>query len=94
MIDANTKSLTSNRAVFYVAISRPRHELTIYTDSRAKLADTMIREPKKFAALELRGLEQENALLGEALRRHVVRQEAHPNRSDDAPQRSARRRKI
>ncbi|MES3022795.1 MAG: MobF family relaxase [Pseudomonadota bacterium] len=91
MIEANTKSLTSNRAVFYVAISRPRHELTIYTDSRAKLADTMVREPKKFAALELRGPEQENVLLGEALRRSAVRQAARQDRSVAPPQRSVRR---
>lgn len=94
MIDANTKSLTSNRAVFYVAISRPRHELTIYTDSRAKLADTMAREPKKFAALELRGPEQENALLGEALRRSSVRQQGKKTGTTPAPQRSGRRRKL
>jgi ATP-dependent exoDNAse (exonuclease V) alpha subunit len=94
MIEANTKSLTSNRAVFYVAISRPRHELTIYTDSRAKLAETMVREPKKFAALELRGLAQESALLGEALRRSAVRQHAQPHRPTAPPQKSARRRKV
>ena len=31
-MDADTRSLTSNRAVYYVAISRARHNLTIYTD--------------------------------------------------------------
>lgn len=74
MIDANTKSLTSNRAVFYVAISRPRHALTIYTDNRLMLTDAMLREPKKFAALELRGQELERAKLNEALRRESIRQ--------------------
>ena len=54
LIDANTKSLTSNKAVFYVAISRPRHELTIYTNDKSKLPDSMARVPKKFAALDLR----------------------------------------
>lgn len=54
LVDANTKSLTSNRAVFYVAISRPRLDITLFTDDAAKLAAAMSREPKKFAALELR----------------------------------------
>ncbi len=59
LVDANTKSLTSNRAVFYVAISRPRNDITLFTDDASKLAAAMSREPKKFAALELRdgGLE-------------------------------------
>ena len=54
LVDANTKSLTSNRAVFYVAISRPRNDITLFTDDASKLAAAMSREPKKFAALELR----------------------------------------
>jgi ATP-dependent exoDNAse (exonuclease V) alpha subunit len=54
LIDANTKSLTSNKSVYYVAISRPRHELTIYTNDKSKLPDSMSRVPKKYAALDIR----------------------------------------
>jgi conjugative relaxase-like TrwC/TraI family protein len=54
LVEADTKSLTSNRAVFYVAISRARSDITIFTDDAARLSAAMSREPKKFAALELR----------------------------------------
>lgn len=53
-IEADTLSLTANRAVYYVAISRPRHGVKIYTDNEDRLAMAMSREPKKYAALELR----------------------------------------
>ncbi|MEX3557771.1 MAG: AAA family ATPase [Burkholderia sp.] len=66
LIDADTKSLTSNRAVYYVAISRPRTDLKIYTDDRSALADTMNREPKKYAALELRDQRRESEILSAA----------------------------
>lgn len=59
LIDANTKSLTSNRAVFYVAISRPRDDLTIFTNDKGSLARAMGRVPKKYAALELRDQKNE-----------------------------------
>jgi hypothetical protein len=54
LIDANPRSLTTNRAVFYVAISRPRHDLRLYTDAAHDLYKAVARVPKKFAALELR----------------------------------------
>lgn len=63
LVDANTKSLTSNRAVFYVAISRSRNDLTLFTDDASKLAAAMSREPKKFAALELREARNESMVL-------------------------------
>ncbi|MDM0108463.1 MobF family relaxase [Variovorax sp. J22R24] len=63
LVDANTKSLTSNRAVFYVAISRPRNDITLFTDDASKLAAAMSREPKKFAALELRDGRLESRVL-------------------------------
>jgi conjugative relaxase-like TrwC/TraI family protein len=59
MIDANVKSLTSNKSTYYVAISRERHNLTIYTNNEKKLAKAMSRTPKKFAALELRDTKAE-----------------------------------
>lgn len=63
LMDADTTSLTANRAVFYVAISRARNDLTIYTNDRSKLAETMSREPKKYAALELRDSRREDEVL-------------------------------
>lgn len=63
LIDANTKSLTSNRAVFYVAISRPRDNLTIFTNDKNTLARAMGRVPKKYAALELRDAKSEAFIL-------------------------------
>lgn len=63
LIEANTKSLTANKAVFYVAISRPRHDLRIYTDDASKLTQAMSREPKKYAALELRDEKNERFFL-------------------------------
>jgi len=54
LIDANTSSLTANRAVFYVAVSRPRHHIEVFTNDKERLAKAMSRTPKKFAALELR----------------------------------------
>jgi conjugative relaxase-like TrwC/TraI family protein len=63
LVDANTQSLTANRAVFYVAISRPRQDITLFTDDAQKLATTMSREPRKFAALELRDAQNESTVL-------------------------------
>lgn len=54
LIDADTRSITTNRAVFYVAISRPKYDLKLFTDNQAALKSAVARIPKKFAALELR----------------------------------------
>ena len=75
IIDADSKSLTSNRAVFYVAISRPVNYLSIYTDKKSVLADVMKREPKKYAALELRNDDLEKTFLREAMKRQALRKE-------------------
>lgn len=67
LMDADTRSLTSNRAVYYVAISRGKHNLTIYTDHQGRLAQAMSREPRKYAALELRDTRREADVLRAAL---------------------------
>ena len=54
LIEADTKSLTSAQDNYYVAISRARQEVKIYTNDRAKLPEAMTRENPKEAALELR----------------------------------------
>jgi conjugative relaxase-like TrwC/TraI family protein len=73
LIDADTKSLTSNRAVYYVAISRPRFDVTLYTDDKSKLAQAMNRDPKKYAALELRDVRNEAYFVGKRLESGNVR---------------------
>lgn len=72
LIDADTKSLTSNRAVFYVAISRPRHELFIYTDDKSMLPEKAAREPKKYAAMELRTEDLERKLFAQEATRQAL----------------------
>jgi conjugative relaxase-like TrwC/TraI family protein len=78
IIDVATKSLTSNRAVFYVAISRPRHELSIYTDDQKSLPTAVAREPKKYAALELRREELEQAMLEKEISRNALARAMRP----------------
>jgi len=54
LIDAHSRFLTTNRATFYVSISRPRIDLRLFTDNQTDLRRAVARVPKKFAALELR----------------------------------------
>jgi conjugative relaxase-like TrwC/TraI family protein len=53
LIDADTASLTANQSAWYVAISRARNAVTIYTDSRESLPEAMSREDAKSSALDL-----------------------------------------
>ena len=53
LIDAATKSRTTAKDVYYVAISRAQHEARIYTDDAAKLPAAIERERPKHAALDL-----------------------------------------
>lgn len=53
LIEADTRSLTANESSYYVAISRAREEVTIYTDDKAMLPEAMSREDIKSAALEV-----------------------------------------
>lgn len=53
LIDANSRSLTTATDVYYVAISRARHEAQIYTDDRAKLPAAISKDHIKHAALDL-----------------------------------------
>lgn len=83
LIDADTKSLTSNRATFYVAISRPKHNLTIYTDSKANLARAMGREPKKYAALEVRDQHREAQVFSAVRFKRTVERNVEAARARD-----------
>lgn len=53
MVDLDTRSLTTGRDLYYVAISRARYEATVYTDSRAELPAAVNREPVKTAAMDI-----------------------------------------
>ena len=54
MVDLDTRSLTTGKDLYYVAISRARFEVTIYTNSRAELPAAISREGVKTAALDIR----------------------------------------
>jgi ATP-dependent exoDNAse (exonuclease V) alpha subunit len=53
LIDADTRSATANESAYYVAISRARDEVKVFTDDKQALPDSMSREDTKSAALEL-----------------------------------------
>jgi ATP-dependent exoDNAse (exonuclease V) alpha subunit len=53
LIDAATKSRTTAKDVYYVAISRAKLEARIYTDDKSKLPNAVGRDHVKHAALDL-----------------------------------------
>jgi ATP-dependent exoDNAse (exonuclease V) alpha subunit len=53
LIDAHSKSITTAKDIYYVAISRARHEARIYTNSVKELPAAISRESVKHAALDL-----------------------------------------
>jgi len=53
LIDADTRSATANESAYYVAISRARDDVRIYTDDKAMLPEAMSRLDSKTAALEI-----------------------------------------
>ncbi len=53
LFDANTHSRTTAQDVFYVAVSRARSEVHVYTDSRKDLPDAVARETPKYAAYDV-----------------------------------------
>lgn len=55
LFEADTKSAVANESLYYVAISRARSEVTIYTDERQMLPQVLGREDSKTAALEVDG---------------------------------------
>lgn len=53
LIDLDTRSRTTSMNLFYVAISRARYEVQIYTDKIASLPDAISRQFTKTTALDL-----------------------------------------
>ncbi|OXC78022.1 MobF family relaxase [Caballeronia sordidicola] len=58
LINLETKSRTTAQDVYYVAVSRARHEALIFTDDGKKLGEAVSRESSKTAALELSQLQR------------------------------------
>ena len=57
-INMDTRSLTTAKDVYYVAVTRAKHEAVIYTDDEKKLDKAASREGFKTAALELEQLKR------------------------------------
>lgn len=53
LIEADVKSAMANQSLYYVAISRARHSVAIYTDDREMLPQAMSRLDIKDAALDI-----------------------------------------
>lgn len=53
LVNADSRSLTTARDVYYVAISRARHEAQIFTDDRHRLPVAIQKDHEKHAALDL-----------------------------------------
>lgn len=53
MIEAEASGTTGNESLYYVAVSRAEHEVTIYTNDKESLPETMSRTDTKSAALDL-----------------------------------------
>ncbi|KQZ39676.1 MobF family relaxase [Duganella sp. Root1480D1] len=53
LVEADVTSAMANHSLYYVAISRARHGVTIYTDDRELLPQAMSRLDVKHAALDL-----------------------------------------
>lgn len=53
LIEADTASLTANQSSFYVAISRARSDVMIFTDDASSLGPAMSRSMEKTSALEV-----------------------------------------
>lgn len=56
LINLDSKSPTTSKDVYYVAISRARHEAVIYTDNEKDLSKSVKRDAQKNAALEIKQL--------------------------------------
>ena len=54
LVDADVSGAVANQSLYYVAISRARHGVTLYTDDRELLPRAMSRLDIKQAALDLR----------------------------------------
>jgi hypothetical protein len=81
LINLDTRSLTTAKDVYYVAVSRARFEAEIFTDSSTQLPAAVLREARKTAALELAQLkhlaERGNSKSGSTPERRTLRARDH-----------------
>lgn len=56
MIEVEASSITNNEKSYYVAISRARKEVKIYTDDRELLPETLSRKFEKSSALDIKAI--------------------------------------
>ncbi|CAM5223171.1 ATP-dependent RecD-like DNA helicase [Castellaniella defragrans] len=66
IINAESFSRTTKQDVYYVGISRARHEAVIYTNDQKKLPEAVARREEKSAALELVSQKQRGLQRGHA----------------------------
>src|SRR5699024_4617940 len=86
-----TKSNTTTKELYYVGISRARHEAVIFTDNEKRLANAVGRENLKAAALDLnRERQYENA---EREYRHDKRENTRDERQHEREDRREEREK-
>lgn len=53
MMDLDTRSLTTGKDLYYVALSRARYDVQVYTNSRSELPAAISRDNVKTAALDI-----------------------------------------
>lgn len=58
MMDLDTRSLTTGKDLYYVALSRARYDVKVYTNSRAELPAAISRDNVKTAALDIQRTSQ------------------------------------
>lgn len=56
LVNLETESITTAKDVYYVAVSRARHEALLFTDNAGKLGDAVNRPNLKAAALDIKQL--------------------------------------
>ena len=90
LVDAPTNTRTTARDTFYVAISRARYEVHIYTNNADKLPRAISRDNEKTAALDLRREERTKPVLQRPAREPVLA----PTGSDGRATPAARRPRV
>lgn len=53
MVEADSRSSTTDKATWYVAISRARRRVTIFTDDASRLPAAITRDHEKYSALDM-----------------------------------------
>jgi len=62
LVNIDTKSRTTTKEVYYVAVSRAKNEAIVVTDSISKLPNSIAKEAEKYSAHQMIGNEKNNIL--------------------------------